>query len=93
MSVIWDGFVSEMISLEKLFDPESKIQRDDDRSVEQVSETVKTLTEWKIFDDHCVDDHCHDKDDDDDDYDCEFRQMTFQTILQVNAFCILLMAS
>ena len=47
MSVIWDGFVSEMISLEKLFDPESKIQRDDDRSVEQVSETVKTLTEWK----------------------------------------------
>ena len=47
MSVIWDGFVSEMISLEKLFDPESKIQRDDDRSVEQVSETVKTLTEWQ----------------------------------------------
>ena len=47
MSVIWGGFVSEMIFLEKLFDPESKIQRDDDRSVEQVSETVKTLTEWQ----------------------------------------------
>ena len=47
MSVIWDGFVSEIIFLEKLFDPESKIQRDDDRSVEQVSETVKTLTEWQ----------------------------------------------